>query len=199
MVRKHGSEGAARTHGAIDRNNVRESVRSQCEERNEAAIRFINRAMLIVAKYFATVSYVKTNTKNKRQAIVRESTPRGEHMIVQNRSDVDQCLNDTATTIFMLIGPEGSKAGTVHNFMAGKYWEPFRCLLLLPDASLLTTIELDDWFSGQTSQYYVVLGGSTLPKRVAKRGPVTELLKNDSEGTPNYLKIVDIFLMGDQI
>jgi hypothetical protein len=115
----------------------------------------------------------------------------------KNREEVDKSLGDSTTTIFILIGQPGSKAGEVHDLIETKTWDDCQKTFLFPDASLLTAPEIRSWFNGQTSQYYAVLGGKTIPKAVAKGGPITDLLK--SNGKPDYLKIRDAFLQGDEV
>lgn len=115
--------------------------------------------------------------------------------IIGDRTSLDNSLNDTTTTIFILVGSAGSKADAVHTKMLSKDWEEFQKFYLIPAATLLTPAELSKWFNGNTSEFYVVLGGADIPKVIAQQGPITDLLKTD--GTPDYLAIREKFLSGD--
>lgn len=118
-------------------------------------------------------------------------------ILTEDRGGLDSNLNDTTTTIFILVGPTNSKAGAVHDLMVTKNWDAYHNFYLFPETTLLAPDELNTWFDGNTSQYYVVLGGANLPKTIAQKGPVTDLLKNN--GTPDSLAIRDIFLKGDEV
>lgn len=116
-------------------------------------------------------------------------------IVTANRGALDSNLNDTTSTIFILVGATNSKAGAVHDLMVTKNWDAYHNFYIFPETTLLASDELSTWFDGNTSQYYVVLGGANLPKKIAQKGPVTDLLKNN--GTPNFLAIRAIFLKGD--
>lgn len=118
-------------------------------------------------------------------------------IIKKDRAKLDESLNDTTTTVFLLVGQENSKAGEVHGLIESRTWDDWQRWFLITDLSLLTDTEKWAWFSGITSEYYAVLGGNNLPKTIAQQGPVTDLLNKD--GRPGYLKIRQAFLKGDEI
>lgn len=117
-------------------------------------------------------------------------------IIKQNREALDTNLKDPNATVFLLIGQENSKAEEVHDLIETKNWDEWHHWLLITDISLLTDGEKQAWFQGNVSDYYAVLGGDKLPKKVAKQGPVTDLFNSNNK--PGYIKIRDAFLMGDE-
>jgi len=119
-------------------------------------------------------------------------------MIITDRSDLDSSLNDSTATVFILLGVVDSKAGAVHSLMESENWDDWELHYLVPDAkALLSPAELRNWFDGKTSGCYAVLGGKDIPKRVAAKGPVSDLLGPDEK--PDYLVILKIMLKGEML
>jgi len=119
-------------------------------------------------------------------------------MIITDRNDLDRSLNDSTATVFMLLGTADSRAGAVHSLMESENWDDWELYYLIPDAkTLLSQSELESWFDGKTSGCYVVLGGKGTPKRVAAKGPVSDLLGADEK--PDYLVILKTMLQGEKL
>jgi len=119
-------------------------------------------------------------------------------MIIKDRSDLDSSLNDRTATVFILLGTADSKAGAVHSLMDSENWDDWELYYLIPDANtLLSPAELRDWFEGKTSGCYAVLGGKDIPKRVAAKGPVSDLLGANEK--PDYFVILKKMLKGEQL
>jgi hypothetical protein len=119
-------------------------------------------------------------------------------MIITDRSDLDISLKDSTATVFILLGTADSRAGAVHSLMESKDWDDWELYYLIPDAhALLSPAELRSWFDGKTSGCYAVLGGSSIPKRVAAKGPVSDLLGADEK--PDYLVIIRKMLLGEKL
>ena len=118
-------------------------------------------------------------------------------IIKENRTKLDQALGNDKTTILLLAGPDGSQSGAIHNFVMGYDWEPWRLYFLLTDLTILTSAEQDQWFDGPHNNHYAVVGGPQVPKVVARKGPVKDLLRNN--GKPSILKIRSAFAAGDQL
>jgi hypothetical protein len=135
-----------------------------------------------------TLDFSRLPTNNTQQG--------GNHMIIiDDRSPLDDDLKDATTTIFILLGSSTSKAGEVHTTMKKMNWQPYQKYYLVTKATRLSDNELNDWFSGNTSDWYTVLGGK-VPKTSAQSGPISDLLKSD--GTPDIIIIIDAMLKGDQ-
>ena len=116
---------------------------------------------------------------------------------LSNQGKLDQALEDDRTTILLLSGGQDSKCEEVHAFVDGYDWEPWRHYFLITDLLILMPAELDQWFDGPNPDQYAVIGGATIPKPVARKGPVEHLLKAD--GGPSILKIRSVFAAGDQV
>jgi len=117
-------------------------------------------------------------------------------IINDDRSSLDSDLNDATSTIFILLGSSTSNAGKVYTAMEEKEWQPYQKYYLVTKATLLNTDELNDWFGGNTSDCYAVLGGNVVPKTSAQSGAISDLLRPD--GTPDILRIIKAMLKGDQ-
>jgi hypothetical protein len=119
-------------------------------------------------------------------------------MIITDRSDLDSSLNDSTATVFILLGTADSRAGAVHSLMESENWDDWELHYLIPDPNtLLSPAELQSWFDGKTSGRYAVLGGKDIPKRVAAKGPVSDLLGADEK--PDYLVILKKMLQGEKL
>lgn len=110
------------------------------------------------------------------------------------RQALDAALQDDFTTLFLLLGPVGSKAEEVHEMMEQRRvsWDPHQRWFLLHDQAALKAEE--NWFMRTHVSGYVVLHNGPMPKEVAARGPVLNLLTNDK---PDFLKVRREFLKGD--
>jgi hypothetical protein len=118
-------------------------------------------------------------------------------VITDDRGALNASLQNATATVFILLGPSGTKAGEVHTQMNTKQWDPYQNYFLITNNALLTQEESQAWFDRNLAGFYVVLGGNNNPKKIAQKGSVLDLLKPD--GTPDYLEILDIFLKGDEL
>ncbi len=109
-------------------------------------------------------------------------------VIKEKRTRLDKALSNQRLTVLLLSGTKESKAGKIHNaFVAFKWERSYRCILIT-DLSLLTKSERTKWFDGAKVDRYAVLKGTNLPKRLASKGPVENLLRvRDSR--PDRIKI----------
>jgi hypothetical protein len=120
-------------------------------------------------------------------------------IIDQDRTELDQALDNERLTVLLLAGTKESKAGEVHGFAittVGLLEDFYRCFLLT-DLSILTMPEKNRWFTGDEMDRYAVVGGKESPKRVGKKGAVDDLLRIDRQ--PSKTKIRLAFAKGNQL
>lgn len=121
-------------------------------------------------------------------------------VVREGRKRLDTALGNPRLTILLLSGTKESKAGKVHDTVAklllAKKWEPWYRCFLVTDLGLLTSPEKTRWFGGAQTDQYAVVGGSRIPKRLGRKGPINELLY---EGRPDILEIEDAFGSGDEL
>jgi hypothetical protein len=117
----------------------------------------------------------------------------GTIAIVGQRKPLDDRLGEQQADLFVLCGGAGSAAQRIYDAMeaAPESWDQWQHIFLIRDLGKLTGPEKQAWFGANASDRYVVLRGPDNPKRVARRGPVSELLTG---GDPDILKIVDALL-----
>ncbi len=118
-------------------------------------------------------------------------------VVQQGRTRLDTALANPELTVLILSGPKESKAGTTHQAIASREWEPWRRYFLVTDLALLTDMEKAKWFGGDRTDRYAVVGGSNQPKAVGKKGPIRDLLRNN--GALSTLKVRLAFAKGDQL
>lgn len=122
-------------------------------------------------------------------------------MVINNdRTPLDDALNDDFATIFLLLGPS-PKAAEVHQMMERKdkegFWDPHQRWFLLASRAVLKPGE--KWFDTNEidpnlPSAYVVLHNGPRDKEVAAAGPPSALLTNDK---PDPIKVRREFLKGD--
>lgn len=121
-------------------------------------------------------------------------------MIDNDRTPLDDALNDDFATILLVLGPS-AKAAEVHGMMERKnaegFWDPHQRWFLLasravlkPDERWFDTNEIDP----NLPSSYVVLHNGPKDKGVAAAGPLSALLTNDK---PDPIKVRREFLKGD--
>ena len=114
-----------------------------------------------------------------------------------DRKELDDCLNGADSTLLLLIGSMSTKSKDVYDCFYDKYHDPWHFCFLITDKSVLKEDESKNWFNENIIDY-AVIGGKVIPKKVAKAGPITDLLLKTS-GDPDYLEIRAATLLGDTI
>lgn len=98
--------------------------------------------------------------------------------ITDDRSELDEVLEDPTSVVLILHGPKGQE---VHD-LATKGAQPWRKIVLIEDLAKLTPEEASQW--ALTSDSYVVLKKD---KSVSSRGALSQFC--DQAGTPELRKI----------
>lgn len=118
----------------------------------------------------------------------------GEMVVLTDSRDLlDTALADNDTTILILTGSEGSKAGEIHAFIDEYIWEDWHRWFLVTKVSILTPTMRTKWVLNNM-QRYVALGG-TGTKRVGAKGSANKLLRPNNE--PSMVDIEEAFANGD--
>lgn len=113
-------------------------------------------------------------------------------IIEDDRTELDNAVENGELTIVLLLGGMDSDAGMVHECLEDGDWEEWHRWFLITDASVLTQEELEYWFDSE-EEGYAVLGGPD--NELVDWGPVSDLLYEDGEC--DELALAELFAIGD--
>ena len=116
-------------------------------------------------------------------------------IIDTDRTELDNALKDSQTTVLLLVGDRTSRAAKVHQLMDARSgsWDPWHRWFLLTGPGVLTAEE-ERWFQEASAEHYAVVEGKNLPKKTVANGPVDDLC--DSDGQPDEFRILDALQAG---
>lgn len=112
--------------------------------------------------------------------------------ILDDRSELDEALEDPDLTLLVLSGDEETQAGAVHA-KAEAIEEPWCRTFWIRDLALLAEAELADWFDAP-GRYAVLCArrkGAKWEHWISVQGPLEDLMTR--KGKPSALKIQDAF------
>jgi len=114
-------------------------------------------------------------------------------IITDDRTEMDECIEDPGCTVLLLVGDEDSAAGALHESIDDGDWEEWHFCFLITDPAILTPDEWDYWFDQEDADRYAVLGGPD--HDVVEWGSAEDLVTEDGEC--DYNRVARLFAMGD--
>jgi hypothetical protein len=112
--------------------------------------------------------------------------------ILNDRSELDEALDDPDLTLLVLSGDEGTQAGALHA-KAEEIEESGCRTFWIRDLALLTETERAEWLDGP-GRYAVLCGqrkGVKWEHWISVQGPLEELMT--PKGKPSASRIQDVF------
>ena len=119
-----------------------------------------------------------------------------QQFVVTDRGLLDSLLEDPKTSLMLLLGKESSQDEELYYELLEHVREPWRCVALLFDPSILTDEERKDWRLTSPG-HYVVLASPIGGKRKAVQKGMVSTLRGPS-GAPSLLRLRKAFARADQ-
>ena len=116
-------------------------------------------------------------------------------IVTDDRTVLDEHLEDGFFTILLLVGKEDSDASLLHDEIEGMDREEWHVCFLITDPTILdATHEWQYWFDKETENRWGVLGGDD--NDLVDWGETDFLFLPDSD-EPDFLRIRGVFATGD--